>query len=203
MDHTGFLDRARELREDRTEESYTSALKDLVQGRLEATTRAISVERTPYFNHSAIPDFVVSWEGDRSPRSIYLRGSYAAIVAAHEAGRRREGDPIFLSLDEDQEFELSGVHFDRDRIAQSVAGANANNVMVTDLVAFASATASSNGREDDHPLETLVRANYVRGGRGLFDDTQVSRLTTSSDADGGAALLDQIEDSFSHRVQAQ
>lgn len=75
--------------------------------------------------------------------------------------------------------------------------------MLTDLVAFESATASIDRREDDYPLETLVRANYIRGGRGLFDDTQVRRLTTGSDLDGGVALLDQIEDSFSHRVQAQ
>jgi len=181
------------------QDSYAADIKNLVQQRLEDSNRGAKVERTPYFNHSSIPDFVVSWGKPGYPRDIFLRGSYAAIVAAREAGRRREGDPVFMSLDNRKEFSLAGHDYDRISIAQTVSAGD--GMLITDLKAFSTATAEPEPSGDFFPLQELVRVNFVRGGRGLFDDEQVNLLVDEEAALQGTSLIDQVAASFTEETQ--
>ncbi|MBW0253744.1 hypothetical protein [Cellulomonas sp. PS-H5] len=207
MANSDLVASARELRDRHSEDgsnddssAYSERLKDLVQDRLVESNPDATVERTSYFNHSAIPDFVITWGSSRYPRGLYLRGSYAAIIAASDVQTNRHDDPIFMSLDEAQDFQLGGEEYSRSRIKSVVAEADAT--LVTDLGAFAAATAHVQTSEQA-PLHSLVRQNFVRGGKGLFDGEQVEQFVSQLDGDDDRSVLDDIGAFFTESAQGE
>jgi hypothetical protein len=190
-----FTEQVRHVEAEYTDDAFADRVKDLVQSRLEASNPEASLERTAYFNHSAIPDFVLSWPSQSRPRYIYLRGSYAAIVASGEMSRVANAGPMFVSLGGETEFDLGSRSFDRRAIA--ALASESGDAMLTDVTAFSSATAPTGASEEDQfPLLQLVKSHYVRGGRGLFDDFQVQALTSTDRAARTRPLLSMIADSF-------
>lgn len=184
----------------REEPGYADQIKTLVEERLRESNRDANIERTLYFNHSAIPDFVITWGRSKYPRGVYLRGSYAAIVATNDVQTNRHDDPIFMSLNDEQNFELGGIDFSRERIAQVVAESTAT--LVTDINAFSTATEPLE-RNDNSPLQDLVRSNFVRGGRGLFDGQQVRQLVHELDRPDGNSVLSEIGSHFTAQAQGE
>lgn len=189
-DMIAALQEARELY---VREDYATRVKQVFRENIEALEPEAVIEDTQYFNHSAIPDFKLTWgrgAKGRSSRDIFLRSSYAAVVAGKETTQITNGDPIFLSISTQQSVEESGfvmTKTDVSRVAQE-----SRHSLLTDAVAFREIAAPV---MDANPLSSAVRSNFLRGGRGLVDEPIAERLKlTSQDTDGN--VTDLIRENF-------
>lgn len=188
-----LVEALQEARELYVREDYATRVKQVFREHIEALEPDASIEDTLYFNHSAIPDFKLTWgrgAKNKSSRDIFLRSSYAAVVAGNETTQITNGDPIFLSIGTEQSVEESGFFMtktDVSRVAQE-----ARHSLLTDAVAF---RAMATPALDENPLSSAVRSNFLRGGRGLVDKPIADRLKlTSQDTHGNVA--DLIRENF-------
>lgn len=202
---------------------YIDRVKTVVRRQLSDVDPAAKIEDTHYFNHSAIPDFVVTWPGERGERGVYLRDSYASIAAGEDARYLDDSDPMLLSLETvraDARRELTGSASDLEGSAQQTEEAAESTVfafgpMTGESGEMAETAAGPRGRAlltdvlavemiadavgpDSSPMASLVKANLIRGGRGLVDEARAGVLIEASAgllAEGGA-VGDLIETTF-------
>lgn len=161
-------------------EAYISRVKAAVSENLQSLDSSVVIEDTHYFNHTAVPDLVLSWPKERSKRSVFLRHSYDAVAAADDAQHLADADPVVLSLKSDVRPEATAR--ERERLAHQTS--NAPRLLLTDPQAV-----DVIGELDPSgsPLSDLVRANFIRGGRGFIDPPRATDLinlgsaTTQSD----------------------
>lgn len=166
-------------RESYVREDYASKVKQVFRKHLELLEPDAEIEDTLYFNHSAIPDFKLTWgrgSKGRSSRDIFLRSSYAAVIAGKDAVQITKGDPVFLSLSTSQEVEEPG--FTMTKADVSHAASQSDHTLLTDAVAFQE---FSEPTTSNNPLSSVVRSNYLRGGRGLVDEPVAERLLLAGD----------------------
>jgi hypothetical protein len=188
----------RRVRSDHVREEYSSRVKTLFADYVQALDPDARIENTNYFNHSAIPDFILSWPDQRAKRGLYLRGSYAAILAANELGGVAGIDPIYLALDPLEEFELSGAPKTRESIREA-ADLGGHHTLLTDVTAVATLGESDPSQES--PLVRLVKSNFVRGGRGLIDAPRVSSLAGIDGPEHNSQPIGElIRESFSEEA---
>ena len=188
-----LVEALQEVRELYVREDYAARVKQVFREHLEALEPDALIEDTLYFNHSAIPDFKLTWgrgAKGKSSRDIFLRSSYAAVVAGKETTQITNGDPIFLSISTEQSVEESGfvmTKTDVSRVAQE-----SRHSLLTDAVAFRAIAAPV---PDENPLSSAVRSNFLRGGKGLVDEPIADRLRlTSQDTHGN--VTDLIRENF-------
>ncbi|MGW9020462.1 hypothetical protein ACWGOE_03140 [Leucobacter chromiiresistens] len=180
-------------RESYVREDYASRVKEVFREHLEMLEPDAEIEDTLYFNHSAIPDFKLTWgrgAKGKSSRDVFLRSSYAAVVAGNETAHITSGDPIFLSISADQVVEESG--FAMTKADVSRAARQARYSLLTDAQAFKEIAAPVT---DDNPLSSAVRSNFLRGGRGLVDEPVAERLLLTGN-DTGESVTDLIRETF-------
>ncbi|MDV7246239.1 MULTISPECIES: hypothetical protein [Rhodococcus] len=173
--------------------AYIDRVKAVVHSQLEELDSTAHIEDTKYFNHSAVPDFVMSWPGERGQRNVYLRDSYDSIVAGEDESYLAKVEPVLLALDTSAERSerLSNDHTER---ADAVSGRTlVTDVEAVEVIAGAESTAQS-------PLRRLVRANFVRGARGHIDHDRAEMLVGGpSTPDSGVdqqSLATLISNSF-------
>lgn len=155
--------------------AYIERVKRVVADQLHDLDDSAEITNTHYFNHSAVPDFVITWPGERGERRIYLRDSYESIAAGHDGRYLTEGDPVLLSLEEpDPRILLSGdaARLDADR---------SERMLVTDVEAVE--LIGESDREEGGPLTQMIRANFVRGARGRIDRPIAQTLVETPDAE--------------------
>ncbi|MDQ0648656.1 hypothetical protein QFZ53_002852 [Microbacterium natoriense] len=180
-------------RESYVREDYASRVKQVFREHLELLEPDAEIEDTLYFNHSAIPDFKLTWgrgAKGKSSRDVFLRSSYAAVVAGNETAHITNGDPIFLSISADQVVEESG--FAMTKADVSRAASHARYSLLTDAEAFKEIAAPA---ADDNPLSSAVRSNFLRGGRGLVDEPVAERLLLTGNGTG-ENVTDLIRETF-------
>ncbi|KAA1397781.1 hypothetical protein [Aeromicrobium ginsengisoli] len=170
---------------------FISGVKRVVQQRLTSLDPTLRLEDTQYFNHSAIPDFVATWPGEKDSRPIYLRDSYEAVRASQDATVLAAKEPVVLALH---------VQGTRPDLQTNSNEGRAGQVLVTDSAAVDVVRADPDA---DSPLGELVRANFIRGGRGLIDEPRASSLVQLERVPDGGQPRDNerttalIGDSFS------
>lgn len=180
-------------RESYVREDYASRVKQVFREHLELLEPGADIEDTLYFNHSAIPDFKLTWgrgAKGKSSRDVFLRSSYAAVVAGNETVQITSGDPIFLSISADQVIEEPG--FAMTKADVSRAANQSRHALLTDAEAFEEIAAPA---ADDNPLSSAVRSNFLRGGRGLVDEPVAERLLLTGN-DAGENVTDLIRETF-------
>jgi hypothetical protein len=175
-------------RESYVREDYAASVKRLFREHFEELEPDAEIEDTLYFNHSAIPDFKLTWgrgASGKSSRDVFLRSSYAAVVAGNETSQITTGDPVFLSISADQTVEEPGFTMTTADVAR-VAG-QSDHALLTDAAAFREMAAPV---ADLNPLSAIVRSNFMRGARGLVDEPIAERLrATTQDAEGNVTDL--------------
>jgi hypothetical protein len=180
-------------RESYVREDYAANVKRLFREHFEALEPDAEIEDTLYFNHSAIPDFKLTWgrgASGKSSRDVFLRSSYAAVVAGNETTQITTGDPVFLSISADQTVEEPGFSMTTADVAR-VAN-QARYALLTDAAAFREMAAPVG---DLNPLSAIVRSNFMRGGRGLVDEPIAEQLRAKTqDTDGN--VTDLIRENF-------
>ncbi|MEN0022001.1 MAG: hypothetical protein AAGC61_01880 [Microbacterium sp.] len=180
-------------RESYVREEYATRVKQVFREHLELLEPGAEVEDTLYFNHSAIPDFKLTWgrgATGKSSRDIFLRSSYAAVVAGNDTVQITSGDPIFLSISADQVVEEPGFVMTKADVTR--AASKGRHSLLTDAEAFKEIAAPV---ADDNPLSSAVRSNFLRGGRGLVDEPVAERLLLTGN-DTGENVSDLIRETF-------
>ncbi|MFQ6398969.1 hypothetical protein ACLMAJ_36725 [Nocardia sp. KC 131] len=149
--------------------AYIDRVKAVVRSQLQELDSTAKIEDTLYYNHSAIPDFVLSWPGERGKRRVYLRDSYSSILAGDDTSYLKKLEPVLLALDSaDGAQEVEQINL------RTSPGASART-LVTDVDAV-EVIAGGESPASSSPLNSLVRANFVRGGRGYVDHDRAERL---------------------------
>lgn len=149
-------------------EAYIERVKNTVHDELKELDSSAQIVDTRYFNHSAIPDFVMTWPKTKYQRAVYLRDSYESVVAAQDIKSLDSGAPILLAL---QELESP-----ESRMPEL----GGEKSLITDPSAVELIAETS--RSDASPMAALVRANFARGARGLVDAPKASQLVELSDS---------------------
>ncbi|WP_159072346.1 hypothetical protein [Streptomyces sp. CMB-StM0423] len=150
-------------------------VKNVLTYEISALDPAVKIENTGYFNHTFVPDLVMTWgEGSRKQqRDIFLRFSLRAATVGRDVQALAQGSPVLLALKgSDSDGEIATVQ-------QEIS--EAGEVLVTDVPALdeirSSGTVSTPEELDDvtepyprggSPLLNLVRTSVMRGGRGLL-----------------------------------
>ncbi|RBY94521.1 hypothetical protein DQ244_04235 [Blastococcus sp. TBT05-19] len=149
-------------------EDVIEGVKAAVRQELAELDPAAEIEDTRYFNHTYVPDFVLTWReaGRKNRRDVYLRPSLASTLAARDLQSIGSTAPVLLALRRSDSGDLEG-EARRDVVE------HAPNALVTGVGALDEFT----GDDDlDEPLQALVRPNLVRGGRGVISGDTLSSL---------------------------
>lgn len=188
-----FVETLNAAKDTRDADDYIARVKSAVSAELGSLDSSAVIEDTSYFNHSAIPDLVLSWPREKATRAIFLRHSYQSVVDADDVDYLAERQPVFMSLDTRER---------EDNRAEAVLRDTASTVrtLVTDPTAV---DVIHRDETPGSPLADLVRANFIRGGRGLIDEDRATSLVESTQATEptGRELL--ISESFSEDAAAR
>ena len=163
---------------------YIRRVKAVVLKEIVSLDPAAKIIDTQYFNHSAIPDFLVQWNKTDQERSFYIRDSMDSYLA----GR-------------DQEFlpnKSAGV-ITLDLTAPSDETMNAVSDAVEEtprrlLTTISAMDSFRNMETSTDPIAGLAKNLFVRGARGLVDENLVSTMESSpsdseEDAEAAETLL--------------
>lgn len=191
MTFVEILDAAKDTRD---AEEFVTRVKAAVTEELASLDSSVEIEDTRYFNHSAIPDLVLTWPREKSSRAIFLRHSYQSVVDADDVGYLAGDEPVFISLDTRESDDIPA-----EKRLDEAAGSG--RTLLTDPSAID--VIRNNGTEES-PLTDLVRANFIRGGRGLIDRPRATSLVDSSkDSLNGESRTGLISQSFSEDAAAR
>lgn len=180
---TNLTDSLKEVRAQYVREEYAKNVHKLVRDHLEKLEPNIHIEPTHYFDHSAIPDFILSW-GTSQKRNFFIRGGYASIVAGHDTEHLTENDPIFFALDANQEIEEHNFSLTRERVADQASSTTYS--LLTDPLAFDEISGTSSKQ---NPLTTVISQNFLGGARGLIDEPVAEKLTRNDSTEGTTSAL--------------
>ncbi len=155
-------------------EDLISGVKRVVRDELHELDPTAGIESTAYYNHSVIPDFVVTWNefGRKYDRQVFLRPSILSATAGRDIEVLGRSAPVILAL-----------RSNSDPIAEASAAehiANAPDILVTDVNSIAQIAVEAGPREPN-PLQLLVKSNLVRGGRGLIVSGAAAQISSAVD----------------------
>ncbi|MGY4719291.1 hypothetical protein [Naumannella huperziae] len=164
---------------------YTTAVKSLFRDYITETDPGATVSDTGYFNHSAVPDYVLKWNRSEK-RLVYLRRSYEEIAGNADADRFSATDNLVVSLNE-----AAGESIAESRIRERIENSGENRLLVTGGLAldrFAERLSSSAAAS---PISTVVSGQVLHSGRGLIDAEQAERLMSAQ-----SGITSDIERNF-------
>lgn len=170
-----FLESLSAARDTHDPAEYVRRVKNVVRDELVLLDPTSAIETTAYFNHTAVPDFVVSWPGDASRhnaprREVFLRHSYRSILEGGDEIYLDHSDAMLLSIAPESE---------TNALPSNPARAQ-SRLLVTD-----SAAVQVVAREEQNeagPLGELIRANFIRGAKGRIDPPSAAQLVELDDA---------------------
>lgn len=191
-----FTDELSFARSSEDPDTYISRVKLAVRHEFERIDEGAILEDTSYFNHSAVPDFVIKWP-DKVKRHLYLRDSYDSMVAGNDAIRFNRSKPVLLALNNAPESSTAGPD-NADIADQSDA---APETLITEPQVLDKVIGSTSTEDAQlSPLATLVRANLARGGRGLLTPERVEKLfkigADDPNEDSHEPYADRLAESF-------
>jgi hypothetical protein len=145
-------------------------IHEVVANEVRSLDPAAKVELTGYFNHSYVPDLVVTWGGGRQPetRPVFLRHSLRSSRAAGDltSYERKDKSTLYLSLDREEPAE--------EAILVGVANRHPESrVLVTTVPAISELSQAS---DQPDPVLGLVRASVIRSAKGAFVESAAERL---------------------------
>lgn len=176
------------------------SVKAAVTEELLAVDPQVSVAHTDYFNHSYVPDMILSWPPAvrRAPRYLYLRYNAKSPELADDVERLEDGEPVFFGLDTTQS---------REALPSATVDAieRHDDTLVTEATALAQFATST---EAPSLLDAIDRA-IIQAGRGPLGQVEAATLhSLTSEALGGpggigstnlavvTAAVEGIEDAF-------
>ncbi|MFF5182263.1 hypothetical protein ACFY30_00530 [Streptomyces sp. NPDC000345] len=197
---------ARALREPRPDD-LISGVRSAVISQLKSLDPSTEIKATGYFNHSYVPDLILQWKegGKKVERDVFLRFTLRSAALGKDVASLSWAAPIVLALKGEEDAETLEVV--REEIDEN------SGLLVTDITAieqFSSGGARPTALWHDDvdptparvrfPLLALVRANVIRGGRGLLTTSTTQGLRRAATQD--PETRDEISnlDEFTHVV---
>ncbi|MFZ3594648.1 hypothetical protein [Streptomyces sp. BH104] len=164
-------------------------VKHVVARELQSLDPKTEIKSTDYFNHTFIPDFVLSWgRGDQRPtRDVYLRFSVDAPLIRRDLRSLHEEAPAFIS------------------IAGDARATNDSEVMAGEyeecLLSSASSLESISKEDSRTPVTQMLKSSLLQGGKGYLVGEAASKVQRAvSQADVALSRLDEVEVSASVRA---
>ena len=188
-----FVETLNAAKDTRDAEAYVSRVKSAVISELSSLDSSAIVDDTGYFNHSAIPDLVLTWPKEKATRAIFLRHSYQSVIDADDVAFLARERPVFMSLDTRE-------HDDRRAEEQLRETPDSDRSLLTDPTAV---DVIGGDTRTANPLSDLVRANFIRGGRGLIDEGRAASLVDSSPDGESVKRSGLIAESFTEDAAAR
>lgn len=184
---TGLVERIRHASESPRPDDYIRDVKTAVIEEIRAVDSSANVLDTRYFNHSAIPDLVLSWGDKRETRQIFLRGSYEGVIASRDVEYLGDSGPVVMALSDDRTDAPSALPTEN-------LGGRRGETLITDSAALESLTEDPG---DESPLAGLVRANFLRGGKGHIDEELADHLVRAPElGPETTSFVDVVRSSF-------
>lgn len=189
-----FVEILNAAKDTRDADEYVSRVKTAVAAELSAMDPSGVIDDTRYFNHSAIPDLVLRWPREKSSREIFLRHSYQSVVDSDDVEFLARNEPVFFSLDTRE-------RDDQTAEQQLDETAGTSRTLLTDPSAV---DVIRDNAAEESPLVDLVRANFIRGGKGLIDGPRATSLVSSAQPETEVSQREQlIAQSFSEAAAAR
>ncbi|MEY2419954.1 MAG: hypothetical protein QOI95_21 [Acidimicrobiaceae bacterium] len=149
-----------------------AAVKHVVANALHRLDRSAEVKDTGYFNHSFVPDFVVTWprEQDRT-RDVFLRLDTSTAFLSGDLRYLADTRPLLLGLGA---LDAS----DGDGVEGSIGAASSDTrVMVTEPAAVERFTESPPSAN----FTQVLPAALLKGGRGVIREATAGGLAAASE----------------------
>ncbi|MET8688899.1 hypothetical protein ABZV77_32285 [Streptomyces sp. NPDC004732] len=168
-------------------------VKHVVARELQSLDPKTEIKTTDYFNHTFIPDFVLSWggAGDHRPtRDVYLRFSVDAPLIKRDLQSLHEESPAFISI-------AGGA---RASAESEFAAHEYDNC----LLSSASTLESISNENSPTPVTQMLKSSLLQGGKGyLVGEAAAGVQRAVSRADGALSQLDEIEVEASVRAMKE
>jgi hypothetical protein len=178
-------------------------IKHVVARELQSIDPKTEIKATDYFNHTFIPDFVLSWKsGDQRPcRDIYLRFNVDASLIARDLKSLHEESPAFISISNGSRYAS-----DAESVVQQYDGC---------LLSSTSALESISQEDSRTPVTQMLKASLLQGGKGYLigesaaevqravsqADAALSTLDTPKVSATVRAMNDHLSQAFSSRIE--
>lgn len=181
-----------------TPDEIVDGVKSIVSSEISGLDSSMEIEFTGYFNHTYMPDMVISWKGSDDSRPLYIRNRINSDVTAAEIRGLGSKEPVVLSLATADSDTAETVRASMGRIKHG---------LVTD-VASVNSIASKEAAGSGSPIMEVVRSSLLRIGRGILDTDDAATLSDaasraiSTESDVAARGLEDLERAAS-RVYAE
>lgn len=170
-------------------------VKDAVAEELTALDPTARVDRTQYFNHTFVPDLIMTWPDART-RRVYLRMAYDLDALVEDVALVDSTDPLIFGLTEPESIEA------KPRVDEAMADSDA---MFTEPAALERLI---DRKKSDSTANMLSNA-LAQGGRGSFVGEEAVNLADvvhrgfTSAAKADAAGTAEAVDALADRLQGQ
>lgn len=162
MTDTSLLTTINEALAVRSWRESEQAVKSVVANALQSMDPSVRLKDTQYFNHSFVPDFVLSWsEGDS--RDLFLRLELDPDVLADDAAALSGIHPIMFGLDS-----LPIATTESERLA-----AVTETTLVTDSLAV-----STLGASRTNSFGGVLPPALLKGGRGVLTGDEAAEMAS-------------------------
>lgn len=166
-------------------EDYVTAVKGIFARTVAVLDPSAELENTGYFNHSAVPDYLLKWKGEAT-RSVYLRRSYEEIAGWRDTEHLHATSPVIVSL-----LEKAGDSAAEQTIKSQVGSHKTRDMLVTGGLALDLLQAHDSVGLDASPIADMISARLLKSGRGVVDAERAERLAVP---DG--TLVEELDESF-------
>ncbi|WP_146101014.1 hypothetical protein [Nocardia nova] len=180
-----------------TPDEIISGVKGIVAREIEKLSSDVRIEYTDYFNHTYMPDMVLSWGSRQAEqRPIFLRNSLRLRPTLGDVEGLESRSPVVIGLKP----------ADPDigpRVRESVR--RTRRVFVTDVSSIDVAGRQASSKDSVAPLLGIVRNNILRTGRGLMTVSDAEELLSATEdvmasdpivADAALSRFESLTDSL-------
>lgn len=157
-------------------------VKQVVANALRALDRTAEIKDTTYFNHSFVPDFVLTWPREQNrTRDVFLRLDTSEQFLLGDLKYLSETGPLLLGL--------ADLPAEEERLQSAVAAAGdrpekaKRPTMVTEPGAIDELQGAGSSRDFGH----VVPAAVLKGGRGVMTSETAEDMTAAAEVFFGGA----------------
>lgn len=175
------VEAVRAARESLVFDDQIAKLKRAVSDEMRRIDPGLKIAKTEYFNHSYVPDLVASWRegGKLHERGVFIRGSLRTVVAANDLKGLEDQAPVLIGISDEPNETWEKLRRQVKKSTRSLA---------TEITATSRLRTSMGHSRPEAQLSGLVRANLVRGGRGLLSDSDADTIVAVEDKSPKEAL---------------
>lgn len=148
--------------------------KQAMIGAIEELDPTARVKDTGWFNHSAMPDLVLSWANKSDEREVYIRSSHEGIAASHDIERLGTGIPVIVAVQSGDDKQRAAT---QQRL-QGLGGTPAQPLVADAASIDTLITPRTKSRTS--PLAAAVSSHLLPSGHGLLTEDRVDTIVSPS-----------------------